>query len=401
MRAAQHGRGTWRAVAPALVVAILPALSARGQDLTPIPRDLFEQQCDQLKLEGSARDAAAGAYAAYRDALQLLREHHDLTGAWLASIPRQQVSGRVPKNLDERDKPLVILQGDVWEALQASEVELIGETEAMYFDTLQQISGADDDLIADLKRDWKRTRRLPGVGPNFGGNVDLARLIHRSLPHAVRDEAVAELLRDWAIRVDQFLADLTVAQERRSERFRDILEDAKVGKATFEDAARAMLEVSFLRHELISINERTIGRIRAVLPDEDAELLRQAWIEAKWPFVWYRGREDRRITAARARDDISEDQRTALVQLQSEIDALRSRATRNLERLRTAAVDRDYMIGFWTQWFEWNTIGNREGARATDERSEAFDNACRKFVEDIETLGTRIDQILSPSGGSS
>ncbi|MGI9013837.1 MAG: hypothetical protein ACR2GY_06255 [Phycisphaerales bacterium] len=377
-----------------VLMALVNTCGVRAQDFSTIPRDLFEQQCEQLELADHARAVAEVHYTQYIEDMAALQQEQRLMSQWIMTMPSEQTAGPYPETFKDGSEPLGYLTSRAYSRLDKAARRGITAIEATYFDAMQTLSGAADARMAILARDWRRARLLPRIGANLGGKIDLIDIVQTSLPEAVRNADVHQALDIWAERIDDLFDAYDTSRQSRNEEYSRLIDAARQGADTFDEAAEILMGSWRVLVDIADVTERSMYQIAGLLDPADAATLEQQWLESKWDFVWYRGREDARISRALERKDLSPEQKQALQSLQDEINQLRMRSTPRLERLWRAVYDVDAMVAYQADALRWNIARERQGPAPEWTAYDDLNTACKDFIHEIESLGSRIDAIF-------
>jgi hypothetical protein len=186
-----------------------------------------------------------------------------------------------------------------------------------------------DGFLADLKSllTKEQTDRWPLVerelrrfnqiaGGRFGGeSIDLIRMVEDLAPATWQDPAAAELLTQYATRIDALLKTREEATSgEQSQSFHAMVRTDKAAAERIWAGARSA------RIAVRDLNLSTMERLAAMLPEDKATALRRKFLERAYPALLKPTRTERFVRAANTLETLDKGQRAAVDSIVAEYD---------------------------------------------------------------------------------
>lgn len=273
------------------------------------PQDVFKPAINAGDISVIARVLSLGE--AERDALRALHDGH------LSSVKARRDA--VQEQLQDRIERAQIT-GD-WEAAQASTQEQEGWTgegkklrEGFLADLKSLLTREQADRWPLVERELRRFDRI-GAGRFGGESIDVIRLVEDLAPAVWRDQAAADVLTEYAAKVDGLIKARDEAiSDQHSGSFHSL---AKTDKAAAE---RVWATARSARIALRDLNQSTAERIASFLPDAQAFALRRKVMELAYPKLVKPTRTEAFIRAVGDLDSLDASQREAVRSIVSDYE---------------------------------------------------------------------------------
>jgi hypothetical protein len=273
------------------------------------PQNAFKPAINAGDISVIARVLSLGD--AERDALRALHEGH------LSSVKARRDA--VQEELQERIERAQIT-GD-WEAAQASTQEQemwTGEAkklcEGFLADLKSLLTREQADRWPLVERELRRFDRI-GAGRFGGESIDVIRLVEDLAPSIWLDQAAADVLTEYAAKVDGLIKARDEAiSDQQSGSFHALAKNDKAAAERVWTAARSA------RIALRDLNQSTAERIAALLPEAQAFALRRKVMELAYPALLKPTRTEAFIRAVGDLNSLDASQREAVKSIVSDYD---------------------------------------------------------------------------------
>ncbi|MCX5690888.1 MAG: hypothetical protein NTV94_14075 [Planctomycetota bacterium] len=273
------------------------------------PQNAFKPAINAGDISVIARVLSLGE--AERDALRALHEGH------LSSVKARRDA--VQEELQERIERAQIT-GD-WEAAQASTQEQemwTGEAkklcEGFLADLKSLLTREQVDRWPLVERELRRFDRI-GAGRFGGESIDVIRLVEDLAPKVWLDQAAADVLTEYATKVDGLIKARDEAiNGEQSGSFHALAKTDKAAAERVWAAARAG------RIALRDLNQATAERIAGFLPDTQAFALRRKVMELAYPTLMKPTRTEAFVRAVGDLDSLDAPQREAVQTIVTDYD---------------------------------------------------------------------------------
>lgn len=273
------------------------------------PQDAFKPVISAGDISVIARVLNLGD--AERDALRTLHEGHISAMKARRDAVEEQVQDRI-----ERSQ----ITGD-WELAQAStqeqeEWKSEGKKlrEGFLADLKSLLTREQADRWPLVERELRRFDRI-GAGRFGGESVDVIRLVEDLAPTVWLDQAAADVLTEYAAKVDGLIKARDEAiSDQQSGSFHAL---AKTDKAAAE---RIWIAARSARIALRDLNQSTAERIAALLPESQAFALRRKVMELAYPAFVKPTRTESFVRAVGDLNSLDASQREAVKMIVSDYD---------------------------------------------------------------------------------
>lgn len=273
------------------------------------PQDVFSPSISIADINVIARVLTLGE--GEREALRALYEGHATAMKARREIVEEELQDQI-----ERAQ----VAGD-WSGAQANATEQeVWTTEAKKLrdgflaDLKSLLTREQADRWPLVERELRRFNRI-GDGRFGGESIDLIRMVEDLAPSTWQDPAAAEILTDYAARIDGLLK--TREEAVSSEQSQSFHKLAQTDKAAAE---RLWATARSARMAVRDLNLGTTERLAALLPEDKATALRRKVLGLSYPGLVKPTRTEAFIRAAGALDSLDKDQRAAVDSIVAEYD---------------------------------------------------------------------------------